>query len=230
MMRLLRQLFLTLGFTLVAATAGASVSAPQNGVEFKILPHPQPTEPGKKVEVIEFFGYFCPHCNALDPLLADWLKKNGDNVNFKRVHVDFFSERTMPQQRLFATLDAMGKLEEDHSKVFYAYHVDHNQLATDADVIDFAVKKLGLDKQKFTDTYNSFSVRSKLTRSKQMQETFGIDGVPTFAVDGRIITSPSMVGQGMGRRVSEHEQNIAGLQVLDEIVAQQQKERGGVKK
>ena len=70
-MRFLRQLFLTLGLSFIAATAGATVSAPQNGAEYKTLPRPQPVEAGKKIEVIEFFGYFCPHCNALDPLLAD---------------------------------------------------------------------------------------------------------------------------------------------------------------
>jgi thiol:disulfide interchange protein DsbA len=67
-MRFLQKLLLTLGFGLLAASAGASVTAPQQGVEYTVLPRPQPTESGKKVEVIEFFGYFCPHCNALDPL------------------------------------------------------------------------------------------------------------------------------------------------------------------
>jgi len=222
-MRLFRQLFLILGF--VAAGASASVTAPQIGAEYQVLPRPQPAESGKKVEVIEFFGYFCPHCNILDPVLTEWVKKQGDKIVFKRVHVDF-SESTLPQQRLFATLEAMGKLDQLHSKVFYAMHVDRQRLGSDAEVLDFAVKQ-GLDKQKFLDTYNSFSVRSKLGRSKQLQEAFNITGVPTFAVEGRYITSPSIVGQTMGRPVTEPEQNQASLQVLDWLVAKVQKEKAG---
>ncbi|MES2073686.1 MAG: thiol:disulfide interchange protein DsbA/DsbL [Pseudomonadota bacterium] len=222
-MRLIRQLFLILGF--VAAGASASVTAPQIGAEYQVLTRPQPVEAGKKVEVIEFFGYFCPHCNVLEPVLSEWVKKQGDNIVFKRVHVDF-SESTLPQQRLFATLEAMGKLEELHGKVFHAMHVERKRLGSDAEILDFAVKQ-GLDKQKFLDTYNSFSVRSKLGRSKQMQEAFNITGVPTFAVEGRYITSPSIVGAVMGRAVTEPEQNMASLQVLDWLVAKVQKEKAG---
>lgn len=63
-----------LGLGFVAATASASPTMPQNGVEYTVLDRPQPAEGGKKVEVIEFFGYFCPHCNALEPVIAAWVK------------------------------------------------------------------------------------------------------------------------------------------------------------
>ncbi len=105
-------------------------------------------------------------------------------------------------------------------------HVERKRLGSDAEVLDFAVKN-GLDKQKFQDTYNSFSVRSKLGRSKQLQEAFNITGVPTFAVEGRYITSPSIVGVTMGHPVTEPEQNAASLQVMDWLVAKVQKEKGG---
>ena len=37
------------------------------------LANPQPVETGKKIEVIEFFSYGCPHCAALEPYLDTWL-------------------------------------------------------------------------------------------------------------------------------------------------------------
>ena len=30
---------------------------------------------GGKIEVIEFFWYGCPHCNALEPAIVDWVKR-----------------------------------------------------------------------------------------------------------------------------------------------------------
>ena len=35
---------------------------------------PVPVETGKKIEVIEFFSYSCPHCGEFEPSLQDWLK------------------------------------------------------------------------------------------------------------------------------------------------------------
>lgn len=221
-MRLIRRMLMVVGFALLATGASASSGAPENGKEYKLLDRPQPTETGKKVEVIEFFGYFCPHCRAFDPYLADWVKKQGENIVFKRVHVNF--HELVTQQKLYYALEAMGKIEELHGKVFDAYHVERNRLASDADVLGF-VSKNGIDKQKFLDVYNSFSIQSKLSRTAQMQAAYHIDGVPTIAIDGRYITSPADVSAAMGGRNSQQAQLIETLKVMDSLVAKVQKEK-----
>ncbi|MDE2427599.1 MAG: thiol:disulfide interchange protein DsbA/DsbL [Burkholderiales bacterium] len=224
-MRIFSQVFrrtlLILGLGLVAISANASVDKPQNGVEFKVLARPQPVDSGKKIEVTEFFGYFCPHCNALEPLMEDWVKKQGDNIVFKRVHVNFHNLVT--QQKLHLTLEAMGKVDEFQAKAFKAFHIDHNRLQSDGDVMEF-VAKSGLDKQKFSEIYNSFTIQSKVNRAGQLQEAYQIDSVPTIAIDGRYITSPAQSVSTMGR-VTEDMQNHAVLKVMDFLIAKIQKER-----
>lgn len=217
----MRRMLLALGFGLLAGAAVAAPNAPQNGVEYRVLDRPLPTESGKKIEVVEFFGYFCPHCYALEPLIADWVKKQGENIVFKRVHVNFHGLVT--QQKLYYTLDAMGKLDEFHIKAFNAYHLDHNRLQSEGEVLEF-VTKSGLDKQKFFDIYNSFSIQSKLTRAVQMMEGYRIESVPTIAIDGRYVTAPTMAVASVGR-VSEQAQNLAVLQVMDQLIAKIQKDR-----
>lgn len=221
MMRLIRQMLTLLSLSLMLGGANAAVGSPENGKEYKLLERPQPVESGKKIEVVEFFGYFCPHCNALEPLLADWVKKQGDNISFKRVHVNFHG--LAPQQKLYYALEAMGKIEEFHVKVFNAYHVDRNRLQTDGDVMEF-VAKSGIDKQKFLDVYNSFAIQSKLNRSAQLMTAFQIDSVPTIAIDGRYITAPAMTAVTLGR-VTEQAQNQSVLPVLDWLIAKVQKEK-----
>lgn len=216
-----RRMMLVLGLGLLAGVAAAAPNAPQNGVEYRMLDRPQPSESGKKIEVVEFFGYFCPHCYALEPLMADWVKKQGENIVFKRVHVNFHGLVT--QQKLYYTLEALGKIDEYQIKAFNAYHVDRNRLQTDAEVMDF-VGKSGLDKQKFSDVYNSFSIQSKLARAAQMMEAYRIEFVPMIAIDGRYVTAPTMAVAGVGR-VSEQAQNLAVLQVMDALIAKIQKER-----
>jgi thiol:disulfide interchange protein DsbA len=203
-------------------TAGASPANPVNGVDYRTLDKPQQTDSGKKVEVTEFFWYACPHCYAFEPALEDWVRKQGNNIVFKRVPIAF-RESFIPQQRLYYTLEAMGKTEELHKKVFDAIHVQHQSLDTDAAIADF-IEKQGIDKKKFLDLYNSFSVQTKVRRAAQLQEAYKVDGVPLVAIDGRYLTSPSIAGASLGRQPESALQS-ATLQVMDWLVARAGKDR-----
>lgn len=221
-MRFIQQLMVALSLGFVAMTAGASPANPVNGADYRMLDKPQQTDSGKKVEVTEFFWYECPHCYAFEPALADWVRKQGNNIVFKRVPVAF-RESFIPQQRLYYTLEAMGKTEDLHRKIFDTIHVQHQSLDTDAAIADF-VEKQGIDKKKFLDLYNSFGVQTKVRRAAQLQEAYKVDGVPLVAIDGRYLTSPSIVGASMGRQPEQALQS-ATLQVMDWLVAKAGKDR-----
>ena len=85
--------------TLVAATGGAMAA----DTGFTTLPTPVRTDTGKKVEVVEYFMYSCPHCYALDPLMHDWVKKQGDKIAFRRIHLAFTGPKD-PQAHVYGTL------------------------------------------------------------------------------------------------------------------------------
>lgn len=216
-MRLFFSALATICFAAVSLTAAAAPAAPQNGVDYRLLSTPQSTDSGKKVEVLEFFGYFCPHCNSFEPSLADWVKKQGNNIVFKRVPIAF-SNDMIPQQRLYYALEAMGKTEELHKKVFSAIHDERKPLMKEDAIVDFIVKQ-GIDKQKFLDAYNSFGVQSLARRASQLQDAYKIDGVPTVAVDGRYTTSPSIVSAGLPPNQPEAVMQAASLKVMDFLVA-----------
>jgi protein dithiol oxidoreductase (disulfide-forming) len=214
-MRFLKHVLAALTISLMAAGAQAAPDNPQNGVDYRTLEKPQQTDSGKKVEVTEFFWYSCPHCNALEPDLAAWVKKQGDNIVFKRVPVAF-RDSMVPQQKLYYTLEAMGKLEELHAKVFNTIHVQRKRTDTDAEIAEFAARN-GIDKQKFLEVYNSFGVQSKVKRASQLAQAYQIDGVPLLAIDGRYLTSPSIVSAGIGNK-PEPVLHAATLQVADWLV------------
>jgi protein dithiol oxidoreductase (disulfide-forming) len=220
-MRSLR--FALLATVLAASTAFASPTDPKNGVEYVTLAQPQPVQAvGKKVEVIEFFMYHCPHCNALEPQLEQWVKKQGDNIHFKRIHLPF-SGANDPEAHLYLTLEAMGKAEEFQPKVFKAWHVDHLRLNTDAAIIDWVAKN-GIDRNKFLDVWNSFGVTTKLHRLPQITTDYKVDGVPTIIVDGKYQTSPSIVYNSI-KSSSEPVLFQATLQVMDALVAKAAKSK-----
>lgn len=215
-MRLIQRLLAAASFSLIALTASASPADPVEGVDYIKLPQAQATDSGKKVEVLEFFWYNCPHCFAFEPQLAEWVKKRGDTIVFKRVPVGF-RESFVPQQKLYYALEAMGKLDPVHRAVFDAVHVARTPLDKEDKIFDF-VEKQGVDRKKFIDVFNSFGVQSKVTRVRQLQEIYQIDSVPTIVIDGRFVTAPSMVGASM-RGQPEHALHAATLQVMDALIA-----------
>ncbi|MBP7420068.1 MAG: DsbA family protein, partial [Burkholderiaceae bacterium] len=96
---------------------------------------------------------------------------------------------------------------------FYAIHVDKQALNTEAKIVDWAVKQ-GLDKAKFQEAYNSFSVAGKVKRATLLQEAYKVEGVPAIGIAGRYYTDGTRSGS-MGR----------ALQTTDALVAEARKAR-----
>jgi len=165
-----------------------AASEPVEGQNYIRLSQPVAVAVPGKIEVIEFFGYWCPHCNELEPALEAWVKRLPADVNFRRIPAGWqpFHE---PYRKLFFALEAMGVGPEIHAKVFNAVHVQRLQLQND-DVLQKWAKDNGIDGAKLTATMNSFSMGPKLAMSKQMFTTFRVEGVPTLAVNGRYVTGP----------------------------------------
>ncbi|MBC5764100.1 thiol:disulfide interchange protein DsbA/DsbL [Ramlibacter albus] len=194
-----------LGFTGLPAHAQRAFA---DGKDFRTLDKRAPVEtPPGKVEVVEFFWYACPHCNAFEPQLVAWAKKLPQDVVLKRVPVQF-NESFEPQQRLFYTLEAMGKLEDVHNKVFQAIHGEKIKLERFEQIAPW-VEKQGVDKAKFTEMFNSFSIATKARKAAQLANDYRIEGVPTLGVAGRWWTDGSAAGS-MQR----------ALQVTDFLIAE----------
>jgi thiol:disulfide interchange protein DsbA len=176
--------FITAAAWLHGSFAWAQAALFKSGKDYLTLERPIPTEaaPGK-IEVIEFFWYSCPHCNAFEPTFAQWIKNAPKDVMVRRMPVAF-REDFAPQQRLYFTLEALNLLDTVHAKVFAAIHVEKLMLNTDASVIAWAEKQ-GVDKVKFNETYKSFGVATKLKRAVQLQNDFKVEGVPSLGVAGR---------------------------------------------
>lgn len=198
----------------MAATAGtlhaAYAQAPrgfQEGADYLALSKRAPTDAASgKIEVLEFFWYNCPHCNAFEPQLEAWIKRAPKDVVVRRVPVAFRDD-FVPQQRLFYALEAMGKVDELHTKVFYAIHVEKQTLNNQANIGAW-LEKQGVDKAKFDTLFSSFSISSKAQKAAQLQNLYQVDGVPALGIAGRFYTSGSLA-QNMDRALAVTDHLIA---------------------
>jgi thiol:disulfide interchange protein DsbA len=225
-MQLIKKSLVALFFGFISFAVFASTTNPENGKEYEVLAHPQQTDAQGKIEVTEFFFYSCPHCNVLDPFITEWVKKQGNAISFKRVHVDF-GQGQQPLQRMFYTLEAMGKLDELHARIFAAIHKERQFLRTDQDMLDFVTKN-GVDKTKYLEISKSFGIESKMRRAKSLQDAYNIDGVPTLFVDGHYKTSPSTL-MNLNPGMTEADGARAALQVMDVLVLKAQKDHAKTK-
>lgn len=183
--------------------------APVEGKDFQRVASPVAVPEGK-VDVVEFFGYWCPHCNAFEPVLDAWAKKLPAQVSFRRIPIAF-SPAQESYQRLYYAIEALGLVDSLHRKVFTAIHAERKRFDKDSDVLDWA-KTVGADGAKIVDAMKSFSVATKLRQSKTLADGYRIEGVPTLGIQGRFMTSPSIAGTAE-----------RALAVADQLIAQVKK-------
>lgn len=181
---------MAMGATSVAHAQGA---APKEGKDYVKLSKPASTEaPAGKVEVVEFFWYSCPHCNAFEPAFAAWKQKVPAFVSVRRVPVAF-NASFVPQQKLYFALQAMPNFDAMHVKVFHAIHVERNKLATDDAIFEW-VGKQGVDVAKFKEAYNSFTVANLVRKASALQQEYDVEGVPSMGVAGKYYTDGPRAG------------------------------------
>jgi protein dithiol oxidoreductase (disulfide-forming) len=187
------------GLGLLLGGAAQAQGGPVEGRHYVRLAEPAPVtlpSPDKKVEVVEFFWYECPHCNTFEPVLEAWVARLPADVSFRRVPVGFTARHQVGQKAYYA-MEEMGVLPTMHARVFAAIHVQGRRLLTDKGYAEFLAAN-GVDGEKFLATFRGFSVNTKATRARQLADAYKIDGVPAIGVHGRFYTSGTLAGGHAG--------------------------------
>ncbi len=179
------------GLPLAAQAQGPAAKKPVEGTDYLSLDKRVPTDVGAgKIELIEFFWYSCPHCNAFEPQFAAWVKAAPKDVVVVRVPVRFRDDFEA-QQRAYYVFESLNMVDTMHGKLFHAIHAERQPLNTAPALAAWADKN-GLPEKKFMETFNSFGVASKARRATQLQEAFKVQGVPALGVAGRFYTDGSL--------------------------------------
>lgn len=159
-------------------------AALREGSDFRRLGRTAPVDaPAGKIEVVEFFSYTCVHCYNFVPVFNNWKQTVAADVVIKRSPVGF-NASFEPLQRLFYTLEAMGKLDTHHDRVFKSIHEDRQRL-NNLDAMAQWAQRNGLDRNQFVQTFNSFGVAGKARRATQLQDAYEVEGTPSLGIAGR---------------------------------------------
>ena len=176
--------------------AGAPTGpAPVAGTDYVELANGQPYAPlNGQVEVVEVFGYTCPHCAQFEPLITAWKRKQPADVRVTPVPAAFGGYWETYARAFFAA-EPLGVLEKSHEQMFNAIHVAR-QLGLDAtpEQIGKFYEQYGVDAKTFANTMRSFGVETKLNRAKQFATRSQIEGTPSIVVNGKYLVNVDQRG------------------------------------
>lgn len=176
-----------------AAEAAAKAPPPVEGTDYVTISGGQPfdTPPGR-IEVVEFFGYVCPFCAAIQPTVAAMKAKLPPDVHFVYIPAAFGGPWDNYAKAFYAA-EAMGLVDKTHDAMFRAIHIDNTLkgergMDKPEDIAAFYAN-YGVDPNQFLSSMQSFAVAAKINRARQyMTEAYANGdqmGTPTFLVAGK---------------------------------------------
>jgi len=183
---LLRSLVL-LALLPFAALAAAPQPALVEGTDYEVIENGVPFAPLKgKVEVVEVFGYTCPHCAHFQPKVSAWAKKNAKTVNFIPMAAPFGGS-WQPYAKAFYAAQVLGVADRSHDAMFQALHTDGVlplRNATPGEIAPFYAR-YGVDAAKFMAAYDGADVANRVQKAEQFIRRSGVEGTPMLVINGR---------------------------------------------
>lgn len=181
-----------LPFAASAAPKAAAAPAPAGpvpvaGTDYQEIPDGKPFAPVKgKIEVVEVFGYTCPHCAHFEPTLSEWKAKLPADVNFVAIAAPF-GGYWQPYAQAYYTAQSMGLTAKTHEAMFRALHEERSLPISNATADEIATfyAKFGADPQRFAAAMSSDATLKQLDRAKEFITRSGVDGTPSVVVAGK---------------------------------------------
>lgn len=177
-----------------AFAQGATESEFVNGTHYQELSPQQPTSTSDgTVEVAEIFAYSCPHCNSFEAPLAHWKTVRADYITFIRIPADWGHPVGELHARAYYTAEALDILDGFHPAFFREFHERGNYLETREKLFEL-FSRFGVDQAKFSSTFDSFLVNSKVQKGRDLIRRYNISNTPTVVVNGKYVTLGQMAG------------------------------------
>ena len=175
------------GLSLVATAHAAGEVDFQAGKNYFLIEPAQPTSTGDKVEVTEVFSYACSHCNDVQPMVSKLKNALPDTAEFVYMPAQFGFDAWKTFARAYYTAQALGVAEKAHAELFSAIYVDKRVNSQSPKLSDLAkfYSTYGVSVADFEATAKSFSIETKLKRNDSLAKAYGVEGTPTFVVNGK---------------------------------------------
>lgn len=179
-MKLIR--YMMLACTLLVV--GFAQAELKEGEDYTRLPTPIAQTHSNKIEVLEFFAYFCPHCEHLEPVLLETVRQWPADVYLRKEHV-IWQEGDFGLARIASAVNSSGLVHQASPAVFQAIFTQRLNLA-DERVFDQWAKTQPFG-QDLLRAYHAPTVSADVQRMQKLTKDQKIGSVPTLIVGGRYV-------------------------------------------
>lgn len=167
-----------------------NLTAPESPT-FSIATDDQPAKgsPNALVTIVEFTDFECPSCAQQHPVLERIVSEFGDRIRL--VVRDFPLSQHANAHKAAEAAEAareQGKYWEYVSVLF------RNQSALGVDKLKQYASEIGLDRTRFDAALNSGKFAEKIQRDLLDGRRLGVNGTPTFFVNGKRVSDRSYEG------------------------------------
>lgn len=174
------------GTTQVAASAPVPVGVAGliEGQNYTVLANPIPQQQAGKVEVLEFFGYFCPHCAHLEPILGEHVKTFKDDTYLRKEHV-VWDASLKPLARLSAAVEMTGQHAVADAVIFNAMVEQRIDLTNVETLKKWLGEQTAFDGKKVLAAFEAPESQVRAEKMEELTNTYQISGTPTVIVGGK---------------------------------------------
>jgi protein-disulfide isomerase len=152
-----------------------------------------------KIVMVEYGDYQCPHCGFAHPLIKRLLKQYGHDILF--IFRNFPLQEMHPQALISAqaaeAADKQHKFWEMHDMIF------ENQDILSANSLLHFAKQLNLGLEKFSNDWKSKGVLAKVETDFDGGIRSGVNGTPTFFINGNRLETYDASYESLARAVLE---------------------------
>ena len=134
-----------------------------------------------KITLVEFFDYNCPYCRASLPALKKFYARHKDDTRFA-----FIEFPIKGADSIVAARAALAARKQPEKYVAFHFALMAEQDVIDAGLLYADAQKAGLDIAKLQTDMKDPEIDKAIDASHELAAKAGIDGTPTFIVNGRV--------------------------------------------
>lgn len=137
-----------------------------------------------KKTMVEFFDYDCPYCRASQPAVQKYYEAHKDDTRFS--FIEFPIQQLHGPGAVLAARASLAARRQPEHWVAYHFRMLGEQDALTEDMIYADAAKAGLDVAKLKADMKDPAIDKALTDSIALAHKSGIDGTPTFIMNGKL--------------------------------------------
>lgn len=148
-----------------------------------------------KVTIVEYLDFQCPACAANFPMVEKIKEEYKDKIQFVVRHYPLPSHQYgRAASQAVVAADKQGKFWEMYKLMFDNQETWSNNPNYASDFESYA-QQLSLDMDKFRVDRDSQDTKDRIQRDLNSARTLGVQGTPTFFMNGKNLPTPSNVEQ-----------------------------------